>query len=60
MINAANLAVEGMDGRTKGVQSAMCKLIGKNILSKKLDFLGIQRIVAKKHSSENLHMKNSP
>ena len=38
VINAANLAVEGMDGWTKGVQSAKCTLIGRNI------FLSVTRM----------------
>ena len=34
VINAANLAVEGMDVWTIRLQSAKCKMIGTNILSK--------------------------
>ena len=34
VINAANLAVEGMDGWTIRLQSAKCKMIGIIFLSK--------------------------
>ena len=37
VINAGNLAVEGMDRVTIGVQSAQCRLIGKNIFAKECD-----------------------
>ena len=37
VINAGNLAVEGMDRVTIGVQSAQCRLIGKNIFAKECE-----------------------
>ena len=38
VINAANLAVEGMDGWTICVQSAKCKMIGIIFCQSKEDF----------------------
>ena len=49
VINAGNLAVEGMDCMhtymTIGVQSAQCRLIGKNIFAKECElfFTGLNK-----------------